>query len=441
MYQGMGNKLAVQYGGSNLAHTFSTYRDRNLVSKSRDLFTTITRFYSNTFSDKQKQDAIDLYLGNYVPSDPQKRTSNVDWDMESDQVLQMRKRSANDGILLLNTKWWLRPLRSFYSRTKVSPQFPFAVDHRYNPKTEKPNFFANEYFEALHNPKSITFFDKRLNYRWEIPSIPSITRGFFFETSRTTPLPTFQAPHKAEREGSAEKFDPLQAFEKETGREMPVEADEEDDEEDDKESETVLSKGVKKWFNFHYSSSKQKGEERDGNVPRGPQLMDPNFKPSYETTCDVYARDQYGIRIKSGISKRNMELYSNYATKWSDLDNNDKAHDLIKGNIAQETIGEYGESIEKSKMLNLVSKDSLSTTYQEITNHSRTYIENARKLVSGKGCVPRESEVIYVKYCKELVRLRGERGGQGRAANRALDGLGPRPNHKLDGIFNKDLPK
>ena len=45
--------------------------------------------------------------------------------------------------------------------------------------------------------------------------------------------------------------------------------------------------------------------------------------------------------------------------------------------------------------------------------------------------VPRESEVIYVKYCKEMIRLRGERGEKGRAAaNHKLDELGPRPWNK-----------
>jgi hypothetical protein len=100
--KGMGNKLAVQYGGSNLAHTISTYRNQNIFSKSRDLLTTISRFYSNTFryisqspsllfctvflwgvSDKQKQDSIDLHLGNLIPYDKKaKETQETEWETE-----------------------------------------------------------------------------------------------------------------------------------------------------------------------------------------------------------------------------------------------------------------------------------------------------------------------------------------------------------------------
>ena len=83
MYEAMGNFLALQYAGSELVNTIKTYRAGNLVSQSRDLFTTVKRYYSNSFTDAEKQHSINLFLGNFVPY----LESQPLWDLESDYKL------------------------------------------------------------------------------------------------------------------------------------------------------------------------------------------------------------------------------------------------------------------------------------------------------------------------------------------------------------------
>ncbi|KAJ3371554.1 phosphatidylinositol-3,5-bisphosphate 5-phosphatase [Allomyces arbusculus] len=63
LYERHGDAIALQYGGSALVNTMRTYRDRNLATQSRDMIETLKRYYNNSFTDAEKQDAIDIFLG------------------------------------------------------------------------------------------------------------------------------------------------------------------------------------------------------------------------------------------------------------------------------------------------------------------------------------------------------------------------------------------
>ncbi|RKO96717.1 hypothetical protein CXG81DRAFT_9606, partial [Caulochytrium protostelioides] len=64
MYHDHGDTIALQYGGSHLVNTMETYRKISLwTPHSRDMIESIRRYYSNSFTDAEKQDAINLFLG------------------------------------------------------------------------------------------------------------------------------------------------------------------------------------------------------------------------------------------------------------------------------------------------------------------------------------------------------------------------------------------
>lgn len=68
MYHDLGDTIALQYGGSALAHTTDTYRKINQwTSHSRDMLEGIRRYYANSFADADKQTSIDLFLGQREP--------------------------------------------------------------------------------------------------------------------------------------------------------------------------------------------------------------------------------------------------------------------------------------------------------------------------------------------------------------------------------------
>ncbi|KAI7880338.1 hypothetical protein K492DRAFT_130261 [Lichtheimia hyalospora FSU 10163] len=84
MYHDHGDTIALQYGGSHLVNTMETYRKINQwTSHPRDMIETIRRFYANAFSDADKQDAINLFLGNFVSEDGQPLL----WELNSDYHL------------------------------------------------------------------------------------------------------------------------------------------------------------------------------------------------------------------------------------------------------------------------------------------------------------------------------------------------------------------
>jgi phosphatidylinositol 3,5-bisphosphate 5-phosphatase len=98
LYQDMGNSLALQYGGSELAHTMKSYKEKNksLGNKPRDLLTSFRRYYSNSFMDNEKQDKINLFLGNYKPW---QETTEL-WDLETDYYLHMKDPSYSETMML-----------------------------------------------------------------------------------------------------------------------------------------------------------------------------------------------------------------------------------------------------------------------------------------------------------------------------------------------------
>ena len=95
MYEEIGDEIAQQYGGSS-AHSVFFQNQKGMgatSSQGRDLLTSARRFYSNSFTDDEKQDAINLFLGTFrapkvtlisddgvpVPA----RMQHI-WDLESD---------------------------------------------------------------------------------------------------------------------------------------------------------------------------------------------------------------------------------------------------------------------------------------------------------------------------------------------------------------------
>ena len=84
MFHDHGDTIAVQYGGSHLVNTMATYRKLNQwQSQSRDMVESFKRYYHNSFLDSQRQEAYNLFLGNYVWVQGQPLL----WDLTTDYYL------------------------------------------------------------------------------------------------------------------------------------------------------------------------------------------------------------------------------------------------------------------------------------------------------------------------------------------------------------------
>jgi hypothetical protein len=84
MYHDHGDTIAIQYGGSQLVNTMETYRKINQwTSHSRDMVESFKRYYNNSFLDGQRQEAYNLFLGNYIFAQGQPML----WELATDYYL------------------------------------------------------------------------------------------------------------------------------------------------------------------------------------------------------------------------------------------------------------------------------------------------------------------------------------------------------------------
>ncbi|KAF2201743.1 hypothetical protein GQ43DRAFT_455567 [Delitschia confertaspora ATCC 74209] len=84
MFHGHGDAIAIQYGGSHLVNTMSTYRKINhWQNSSRDMVESFKRYYHNSFLDSQRQEAYNLFLGNYIFAQGRPML----WDLPTDYYL------------------------------------------------------------------------------------------------------------------------------------------------------------------------------------------------------------------------------------------------------------------------------------------------------------------------------------------------------------------
>ncbi|KAI9681030.1 MAG: phosphatidylinositol-3,5-bisphosphate 5-phosphatase [Bathelium mastoideum] len=84
MFHDHGDTIAIQYGGSHLVNTMATYRKiDHWQSHSRDMVESFKRYYHNSFLDAQRQEACNLFLGNYIYAHGQPML----WDLTTDHYL------------------------------------------------------------------------------------------------------------------------------------------------------------------------------------------------------------------------------------------------------------------------------------------------------------------------------------------------------------------
>ncbi|XP_014261982.1 polyphosphoinositide phosphatase isoform X2 [Cimex lectularius] len=106
LYEDHGDTLALQYGGSQLVHRIKTYRKTApWTSQGNDIMQTLSRYVSNTFSDAEKQHAMNVFLGLFIPSE----NSTPIWELTTDYYLHnpstMRVNIRKETRLPL-TQWW-----------------------------------------------------------------------------------------------------------------------------------------------------------------------------------------------------------------------------------------------------------------------------------------------------------------------------------------------
>ncbi|CAO3675791.1 unnamed protein product [Umbelopsis ramanniana] len=160
MYHDHGDTIALQYGGSHLVNTMETYRKINQwTSHSRDMIETIRRYYTNAFVDAEKQDAINLFLGNYISQDGKPPL----WELSSDYHLHNedpRQRTKRRHY----RKWWTENLFQDEEDNNDIVEFKAPAELLVpNGEIDESDPFKG-YWVEYYEPKRLTMLDTLFAY-------------------------------------------------------------------------------------------------------------------------------------------------------------------------------------------------------------------------------------------------------------------------------------
>ncbi|KAM5256122.1 polyphosphoinositide phosphatase [Ctenodactylus gundi] len=103
LYEDHGDTLSLQYGGSQLVHRVKTYRKiAPWTQHSKDIMQTLSRYYSNAFSDADRQDSINLFLGVFHPTEGKPHL----WELPTDFYLHHKNTMKLSPARRSYTYWW-----------------------------------------------------------------------------------------------------------------------------------------------------------------------------------------------------------------------------------------------------------------------------------------------------------------------------------------------
>ncbi|KAI4123292.1 MAG: hypothetical protein LQ338_005341 [Usnochroma carphineum] len=155
MYHGHGDMIAVQYGGSHLVNTMATYRKVNQWSShSRDMVESFKRYYNNSFLDGQRQEAYNLFLGNYTFVQGQPML----WDLATDYYLHHANPRAWSDRTRKSYIQWFNPVNL------QERQMPREV-HPPDELADKPLTFFDDYWFEYYRPHIVQSFQKLFPYK------------------------------------------------------------------------------------------------------------------------------------------------------------------------------------------------------------------------------------------------------------------------------------
>lgn len=153
-----GDTIAVQYGGSHLVNTMETYRKINQwTSHSRDMVESFKRYYNNSFLDGQRQEAYNLFLGNYIFAQGQPML----WDLSTDYYLHHSDPRA-----------WSEKRRPGYINWYTPAHLAQKVFHPSDISgflSKKPANYFDDFWLEYYRPLAVSSFQKIFSFRMNSP--------------------------------------------------------------------------------------------------------------------------------------------------------------------------------------------------------------------------------------------------------------------------------
>lgn len=160
LYEDQGNTLALQYGGSQLVHRIKGYRKiATWTYNSRDLVQTISRYYSNAFSDAEKQQSINLFLGIFAPNEA---CPNL-WELPTDYYLHNLDAAGKYPLVRKSYCQWWDTNVPFYLPMSLEEAMK-GMDGEVKIAKKKANDECVDEFYEYYRPYELTFLDDLFSF-------------------------------------------------------------------------------------------------------------------------------------------------------------------------------------------------------------------------------------------------------------------------------------
>ncbi|KAL4787991.1 SacI homology domain-containing protein [Aspergillus varians] len=151
MWHDHGDNIAIQYGGSHLVNTMATYRKINQWSShSRDMVESFKRYYNNSFLDAQRQEAYNLFLGNYIFTQGQPML----WDLSTDYYLHHA-----------DPRYWANKARPHYIKWYTEENLREREMPVTSTPPKEPLSRYDDYWFEYYRPLALSSFSKVFSYK------------------------------------------------------------------------------------------------------------------------------------------------------------------------------------------------------------------------------------------------------------------------------------
>jgi len=273
-----GDTIAVQYGGSNLVNTMDSYRRINQWSShTRDILNSIKRIYSNSFMDLTRQEAINLFLGNYqyFPNKPKL------WELQNDYYL-------HNDILIEDIRIKLSYIHWYNENYLSSDRFKFnmiepnkIIKNEYDMTYEKlmpfPEYNDNWFNECYTPLKFQSMYELfQFNMNSNARYFPSIINVGPIKKFDYSPFESRKPFLRSNRTGEADfmtskngvkNLQYLEVCKEETDSKTKdgMRSIEEDEDEDEIENQSIRSKFVQDSSNASFKQNQQYNHQDDSN--------------------------------------------------------------------------------------------------------------------------------------------------------------------------------
>ncbi|XP_056336621.1 polyphosphoinositide phosphatase [Danio aesculapii] len=241
LYEDHGDTLSLQYGGSQLVHRVKTYRKiAPWTQHSKDIMQTLSRYYSNAFSDADRQDAINLFLQVFQPSETKPHL----WELPTDFYLHHTNTMILPHHSHSYTHWWTGGVLTYlplpFDEAQCEENMKKVSVKRVNGYEESTDIYS-EFFK----PYELTAFDDTFSI-----SMTNSARDFMPKTVGLDPSPfTVRKPDESAKSVLGSKSSKEEAvLQRKTAASAPpppteeqISSSSEDDSEDEREDDASAS--------------------------------------------------------------------------------------------------------------------------------------------------------------------------------------------------------